>query len=229
MDIRFLGHSCVHIVHEGTHILIDPFLTGNPVATVKAEEIKADYILLTHGHNDHVGDTASIAQANGSTIVAIFELAEYFNSQGLQTFGLSVGGGYSFPFGRVKMTNALHGTGYMVDHSGKSIYMGVAGGFLLTIGDKTIYHAGDTGLFGDMELIGKYNKIDVAFLPIGDIYTMGPEDAVIAAKMLGAKEVVPIHYNTFPGLAQDDEKFVQDLEKQGIRGRILKPGESFIL
>lgn len=228
MEIRYHGHSCIEIAHEEYRLIIDPFLTGNPLATVKPEEIKVDYVLLTHGHNDHVGDAFRILQANDATLIAANELADYFSKKGVKAHPMHIGGAFQFPFGRVKLTPAFHGSGFETE-DGQLIYMGMPAGFLLKIGDKTIYHAGDTALFGDMKLIGELNKIDVAFLPIGDNFTMGPEDALLAATFLQAKCVVPIHFNTFPLIAQDGEEYVRELGHKGIEGKLVQPGGSFTL
>ncbi|MBO8163686.1 MAG: metal-dependent hydrolase [Brevibacillus sp.] len=229
MNIRFHGHSCVEITTGDHRLLIDPFLTGNPLAQTKPEEVKADYILLTHGHNDHLGDTVEIAKANDATVIGNYELATYVSWQGVKTHAMHIGGAHTFPFGRVKLTQAFHGSAYIPGDRRELIYLGMPTGLLLTIGEKTIYHAGDTGLFGDMKLIGELNSIDLAFLPIGDNFTMGPEDAVLAAQFLKAKQVVPIHYNTFPLLKQDGQAFVERLAKVGIEGRVLAPGEAMVL
>lgn len=209
--------------------MIDPFLTGNPLATVKAEDIKADYILVTHGHGDHVGDTLSIAERNNATVIAPNDLARYLGFEGAKTHGMGIGGAFEFPFGKVKLTLALHDSSYNPPGTQENIYTGMASGFLLMVEGKTIYHAGDTGLFKDMKLIGKMNEIDLAFLPIGDNYTMGPEDAVIAAKYVKAETVVPMHYNTFPLIAQDPDAFVESLEEEGITGIVMAPGQQLTL
>lgn len=229
MNIIFHGQSCVEIQLEQHTIIIDPFLTGNPQATVKAEDIKADYILVTHGHGDHVGDTLSIAERNGATVIAPNDLARYLGFEGAKTHGMGIGGSYTFPFGKVKLTVALHDSSYNPPGTKESIYTGMASGFLLMVEGKTIYHAGDTGLFKDMKLIGKLNDIDLAFLPIGDNYTMGPDDAVIAAKYLRAEKVVPMHYNTFPVIEQDPHKFVASLAEEGIDGLVMTPGQQIEL
>lgn len=229
MEIRFHGHSCIELMHEEHRLIIDPFLTGNPVATTKPEEIKVNYVLLTHGHNDHVGDAFAIAQANQATLIAPNELAVYFGRKGLNVHPMHIGGSFSFPFGRVKLTQAFHGSAYQEEGQENLIYMGMPAGFLITMDGKTIYHAGDTSLFGDMKLLGEMNEIDVAFLPIGDNFTMGPEDALMAAKFLQAKTIVPIHFNTFPLIAQDSEEFVRQLEKHGMEGKVLAVGEKWEL
>ncbi|MNO36253.1 metal-dependent hydrolase [compost metagenome] len=224
MKISYLGHSCVHI-HTGEHqIIIDPFLTGNPVAASQEDQIEADYVLLTHGHLDHIGDAENIARRTGATIIAIVELANYFEAKGLKAIGMNLGGQASYPFGSIKFTPALHTSSVTID--GNNVYLGVAAGFILNIKDFIIYHSGDTALFSDMKLIGSRSSIDLAFLPIGDFFTMGPEDALTAAEWIQAKHVVPVHYNTFGVISQDGDKFISDLRKLGIAGTALKPGDS---
>ncbi|MDF2651651.1 MAG: metal-dependent hydrolase [Paenibacillus sp.] len=229
MNIIFHGQSCVEIRLKEHTLIIDPFLNHNPLAVTKPEDIKADYILVTHGHADHLGDSLEIAKRNQATIIAPNDLGRYLSFQGAQTHGMGIGGEYEFPFGKVKMTLALHDSSYNPPGTKENIYTGMASGFLITAEGKTIYHAGDTGLFGDMQLLGKLNAIDLAFLPIGDNYTMGPRDAVIAAQFLQAKMVVPMHYNTFPLIKQDPKAFVDSLASEGIKGVVIEPGQSLTI
>ncbi|MDM5299068.1 metal-dependent hydrolase [Bacillus pumilus] len=227
MKATYHGHSVVHIKTNGYDIWIDPFLNGNKHATIAPKDVKADVILLTHGHGDHLGDTIEIAKQNDALVVAPNELAVYLSWQGVKTHPLHIGGGYQFDFGKVKLTQAFHGSA-VIDEEAKTItYTGMPSGILLTAEDKTIYHAGDTALFSDMKLIGELNHIDLAFLPIGDNFTMGPEDARIAAEWLRAKHVVPIHYNTFPPIVQDPHAFADSLP--GGVGHVLNSGESIDL
>lgn len=224
MKISYHGHSVVKIITGGKTILIDPFINGNSLTDLKADEEKPDVILLTHAHNDHVGDTVEIAKENDSTVVAPVELANYLGTFGLETVGMNLGGSKEFDFGTVKYTKAFHSSSYTTE-DGDVIYGGMPAGILFKAEGKTVYHAGDTELFGDMELIGKRNEIDVAFLPIGDFFTMGPDDAAYAAELLKAKTVVPIHYNTFPPIKQDPEKFKKMVK--GSEVKVLAAGELF--
>lgn len=227
MKITYLGHSCL-FVEEGDHrLIIDPFLTGNETAAAAAGEIECDFVLLTHGHDDHVGDTPEIARKNDATVIANYELAAYLDEQGLKTHGMYHGGAHHFPFGRVKFTLAHHGSSLGTDNG--RIYMGNPAGLLVTIGGKTLYHAGDTGLFLDMKLIGEMDRIDVAFLPIGDNFTMGVDDAAKAVEFLRPRMAVPVHYNTWPIIEADPEDFARKASAAGADGRALKPGESLEL
>jgi L-ascorbate metabolism protein UlaG (beta-lactamase superfamily) len=226
LKVSFHGHAVVKIESQGKTILIDPFITGNDLTDLKAEEQKPDVIIVTHGHGDHLGDTIELAKRNDSLVIANFELATYLGWRGVNAHGMSIGGGYDFDFGRVKLTPAFHGTGLETENQ-EIIYLGMPAGVLITLEGKTIYHAGDTGLFSDMKLIGDRHPIDLAFLPIGDNYTMGPDDAAYAAELLGAKKVVPIHFNTFPPIRQDPHKFIS-LLGDGV-GQVLEAGESMEL
>ncbi|MDN4607303.1 metal-dependent hydrolase [Sporosarcina highlanderae] len=226
MKISYHGHSVVKIETNGKTILIDPFITGNELTDLKASDQTPDVILLTHGHNDHVGDTIDIAKESNPLIVAPNELAVYLGWQGLNVHGMNIGGKNEFDFGTVKFTQAFHSSSYTTDEN-EIIYTGMPAGILFTAEGKTIYHAGDTSLFGDMELIGKRHAIDVAFLPIGDNFTMGPEDAAIAVEMLNPKLVVPVHYDTFPPIRQNPHNFKDLVTSHKVN--IMKAGESIEL
>jgi L-ascorbate metabolism protein UlaG (beta-lactamase superfamily) len=221
--LRYFGHSACEVSEGDTRVLIDPFLTGNSLATVRPDELSPTAILLTHGHNDHVGDTVSIAKRSGATIVSIYEIAAWLQKQGLNTHGMSTGGAYQFTWGWVKLTQAWHGSTY-VEENGTYHALGTPTGVLLRLGGRLLYHAGDTGLFGDMALVGRHG-IDLALLPIGDNFTMGPDDAIEAVRLLQPKAVVPIHYNTFPVIQQDARTWAQRVEAEtGTRCVPLDPG-----
>jgi L-ascorbate metabolism protein UlaG (beta-lactamase superfamily) len=223
LNIYYHGHSCFRLKDDTYDIIIDPFLNGNPLADVKAQDVNPTHILLTHGHGDHLGDALSIAKRTGALIIAPNELAAYCQGQGAKVHPMHIGGSWEFPFGKVKLTPAWHGSA--VVNGSNIIYTGTPCGFLIKIQDKLIYHAGDTGLFGDMKLIGERNKIDYALLPIGDNYVMGTEDAVYAASLLKGELTIPMHYNTFPLVAQDPQNFVNKLKEIGLKGKVMQPGE----
>ncbi|WP_088103815.1 metal-dependent hydrolase [Halalkalibacter urbisdiaboli] len=223
MKISYHGHSVVLIETKGKRILIDPFITGNGLTDLKAEDVKVDVILLTHGHNDHVGDTVDIAKRNDALVVAPFELATFLGWQGVKTHPMHIGGAHEFDFGTVKLTQAFHGSSYTIEEEQKIVYTGMPAGILFSAEGKTIFHAGDTALFSDMKLIGERNSIDIAFLPIGDNFTMGPDDATLASEWLQAKHVVPIHYNTFPVIEQNPTEFVENLS--GKKGKVMNVGD----
>ena len=206
--LTYFGHSAF-LIDTGKHkLLFDPFITGNPVATVEAGSIDCDVILLSHGHGDHMGDTVDIARRCGALVVATYELAGYMDSMDVKNHPLHIGGAREFEFGRVKLTPAFHGG--QVEGTGDVFCTPC--GFLVTFDGKTIYFSGDTGLTCEFELIGRMNEIDLALLPIGDNFTMGPRDALEAVRMLKPKRVVPIHYNTWELIAQDPNKFKSDVE-----------------
>jgi L-ascorbate metabolism protein UlaG (beta-lactamase superfamily) len=219
--VQWLGHAALLLQTGGFQVLIDPFFTGNPAATMNADQAQADFILVSHGHGDHVGDTIAIARRTGATVICNYEISEWLHKQGVKAHGQQHGGGFRHPFGHVKLTLAFHGSA-LPDGS----YGGNPCGFLITCPDgKKVYDAADTGLFGDMRLIGE-EGVDLAILPIGDNYTMGPDDAVRAVKMLQPRKVFPIHYNTWPPIAQDAGAWAERVRKQtAAEPVVLKPGE----
>ena len=225
VELTYHSHACFSIAVNGTQLLIDPFLSGNELADVRADEVEADYILVSHGHGDHVGDTVAIAQRTGATTISNFEIQSWLLAQGVQNaHPMHIGGGHDFPFGRVKLTIAQHGS-MLPDGS----YGGNPAGFLLTLEGKKIYHACDTGLFYDMKLIGE-DGLDVAILPIGDNFTMGPDDALKAVKLLEPRVVIPIHYDPFEVIQQDPYAFAARVEEETpARCVVLKPGQSYRL
>ncbi|MBF8808438.1 MAG: metal-dependent hydrolase [Enterococcus lacertideformus] len=223
MKITYHGHSCISIeMKNGQRLIIDPFITGNPMSDLTVDDVVVDWVLVTHGHNDHVGDMVPIAKKNEATIISIVEITDYAGSLGLKGHGMNIGGKHEFPFGLVKFVHAQHSSGYEVD--GQLRYMGEPSGIVIQAEGKTIYHAGDTADFSDLSLLAEQFSIDVAFLPIGDNYTMGPEDAARAAKRIGARLVVPIHYNTFPVIQQDPQAFIERLEEN--KGKIMSVSET---
>jgi len=219
------GHAALGLETAGCKLLVDPFFSGNPAASVTADNVPADYILVSHGHGDHIGDTVAIAKRTGAQVISVAEIADWLDGKGVKAHGQHLGGGYTHPFGYLKLTLALHGSG-LPDGS----YGGNPCGFLLTTRDgEKIYMAGDTGLFGDMRLIGE-EGITLAVIPIGDNYTMGPADALRAVKLLQPKHVVPIHYDTWGLIKQDPQAWAAQVRKEtDTQVHVLKPGESLKL
>ncbi len=226
MKLTFYGHSCFLVETTSHRLVIDPFLTGNACAPLAAAEVRCDHVLLSHGHEDHTGDALEIARANDATIVANYEIAEYFGAQGAKVHGMNPGGAHTFPFGRLKLTLARHSSSFNAGLN--PLYLGEACGLLLEADGKRLYHAGDTALFLDMQLTGRVG-LDLALLPIGDNYTMGPADAIDALDLLKPKTAVPMHYNTWPVIAQDAAAFAAEAAARGHRVQVLAPGESLSL
>lgn len=219
--LTYLGHSAFLLQANQGSVVIDPFLTGNPVARLRPADLRVDAVLLTHAHGDHLGDGIEIAKANDAVLIAPFELANYCAAKGAKVHPMHLGGARTFPFGRVKLTIAHHGSA-----APDGTYCGNPCGYLLTMDGKTLYHPGDTALFYDMKLIGEMNPIDVALLPIGDNFTMGVEDAVKAAELLRPRTVVPMHYKTFDIIDSDPHEFVRRVTAQGVQGRVVEVGET---
>lgn len=218
--IIFHGHSFLDIKHDNHVIYIDPFIEGNPVSDIKIKDAKCDFIILTHGHADHFGSTVELAKGKNVKVIATAELSYYLESKDISTHAMNLGGAYNFPFGRVKLTLAHHSSS-----TPDGTYAGDPAGIILHLGNKTVFHAGDTALFYDMKLIGETNKIDYAFLPIGDNFTMGIDDAVKAAEFLKAETVIPVHYNTFDVIKADENEFKRKIESIGKKCIIMNPGD----
>lgn len=223
--ITWYGHAVLAIETAGFHLLVDPYLKGNPMAAISPDTVQADFILVTHGHSDHLGDTVEIAKRTGATVICNDEISKWLSGKGIKTHSQHIGGGYHYPFGYLKLTEAQHGSRLPDGANG-----GNPTGFLLTTLDgKKIYLAGDTGLFGDMKLIGE-EGIDLAALPIGDNYTMGPADALRAVKLIDPDHVIPIHYNTFDVIKQDAAVWAKQVEQEtNVKVHVLCPGESLTL
>lgn len=226
MKLSFHGQSTVYFESNGKKGIIDPFITGNELSDLDASSLEVDYIILTHGHEDHFGDTIEIAKRTEATVISTAEVANYLNSaHGIENVhGMNIGGKWQFDFGTLKFVQAFHSSSLM-DDNGKPIYLGMPMGVILTLENKTIYHTGDTGLFSDMKLIAERHPVDVCFVPIGDNFTMGIEDASYAINtFIKPKISVPIHYNTFPLIEQNPEDFKNAVTQGEVQ--ILKPGQS---
>jgi L-ascorbate metabolism protein UlaG (beta-lactamase superfamily) len=223
VNVKFLGHSCFLLEGQGKTILIDPFLSGNPMANTETAHLKPDLILLTHGHGDHLGDAVEIARRTGAEVLGVFELMNYCSQQGVQNVHPAhMGGKIPYDFGWVRLVPAFHSSS-----SPDGIYTGNPVGFVINFWGHHFYHAGDTGIFGDMELIARVNRVDTALLPIGGTFTMDIEEASEAVRMLKPTNVIPMHYNTFPPVEADPAEFKKLVESStASKVMVLKPGES---
>lgn len=204
-ELIYHGHAtCTLVADDGTRLVIDPFFEGNPAAVRSLDKVEADWILVTHGHADHIGDAAPLAKRTGATVISTVEVVEYLGTIGVEkTHGMNIGGARDFPFGRVKMVHAIHGGRIQLE--GGAPYTTPCAGFVVELDGVRVYHAGDTALTMDMQLL--LGRVDVALLPIGDNFTMGPEDAARAVEFIEPDVVVPIHYNTWPIIEQDPQRF----------------------
>ncbi|MFP3133557.1 MAG: metal-dependent hydrolase [Nitrososphaeria archaeon] len=217
VKIRWLGHAAFEIQGQGSDILIDPWLT-NPLSPVRPEEVKPDYIVVTHDHNDHLGEAIEISKRTGAPIISVYELANYISEKGGKSIGMNIGGPLVLKNNLyVYLTQAFHSSTH-----------GSPTGVIININGLSIYHAGDTGLFGDMKLIGEVYSPDVALLPIGGFFTMNPEQAAVAVQLISPRYAIPMHYNTFDIIKQDPSIFAEKVKKlrPSTEVLILKPGES---
>ena len=221
MDIRFLGHAAFTLTDGDAVVLIDPFITGNPKAAVTADELNPTTILLTHGHGDHVGDTVEIAKRSGAPVMATTELAGELEEEGIEVINANYGGSHTFDWGTAKFVPAWH------DSSTPKGKHNSPAGVVVEIGGAAVYHLGDTCLFSDLQLVGRRRAIDVALVPIGGHFTMDRHDAVVAADFVGAKTIIPCHYDTFPPIETDVNAFATDIDKTlDATAVVLEPGAS---
>ncbi len=223
MRVTYFGHSTFLVEIAGQRLVFDPFLRDNPHGSVDPAAVPCDYVLCSHAHDDHIADALNLAKLHGATIVAPYELANHFAQHGAKTLDLMPGGGVDLSWGRIQMTPAVHSSALELP-KGENRAMGLAAGYVVRADGKSLYHAGDTALFGDMKLIGRHG-LDLALIPIGDFYTMGPADAVEALNLLRPKLAVPMHYNTFPPIRQDPQVFAARAAAAGFEVRVMRAAE----
>lgn len=219
LKLTYYGHACFGLTDGTARLIIDPYLTGNPLAPIGPDEVEADYILVTHGHGDHVGDAAAIAARTGASVVGCVDVVRPLLGDAAKLIAGNVGGTVRLPFGSVKLVTAIHGSG---------VPGALACGFIIELGGKRVYHMGDTALTRDFELYEE-PTLDAVLMPIGDFYTMGPADALRAAELMRPKLVVPMHYNTFPQITQDPDAFAAAALEKGIAAKVLDPGGELVL
>lgn len=223
MKVTWLGHAAF-LLEGRDRVLVDPFLSGNPVAAVRPEDVECDVVCVTHAHGDHFGDAVPIAKRNGAPVVGVYEVATVAGAQGAEGVGMNIGGSTTLGDTRFTLTQAIHSSCFVSD--GRVEAGGCPAGFVIDSG-PVVYHAGDTGVFGDMALLGELYEPDVALLPIGDFYTMGVKEATKAAELVGAPTVIPMHFNTFDAIRQDPQAFRRAVEERtDSRVVVLQPGES---
>ncbi len=220
--LTYLSHSSWLVETDDFTIAIDPFLEGNPLAQKKPSDIKADFIVVTHAHGDHLGDSIPMAKQSGGTIISNFEIANYCAEKGANVHPMHIGGAHGFPFGMVKLTPAWHGSSFP-----DGGYGGTPAGVLLTVAGKTIYHTGDTGLFLDMQLIGEMHPVDIFLVNIGDNFTMGIDDAVKAVEFVKPKLTIPMHYKTFDVIDVNPQEFIDKVEAKGFTAKLMNIGEAY--
>lgn len=224
MRLTYFGHSAFLLEFAHTRLLFDPYLRNNPHGSIDPASVPCDLILVSHAHEDHLGDALELAKLHDAKIVAPYELAEHLGAQGAGTIDLMPGGGVNLPWGRIEMTPAIHSSALELG-GGETQSMGAPSGYVIRVEGRSLYHAGDTALFGDMRLIGRHG-LDVALLPIGDFYTMGPADAVEALHLLRPRLAIPMHYNTNDKIRVDPQHFATEARRTGHPVRVMTPGET---